>query len=463
MDINELKRMADETQDEYLKAGLLKRIAAMEQGSSKTSDYAEDFEAFAKMLMSDAGLSEDEVITLAKRVFSQSQVTMSQLAPEVVDLINRTKSVTLTVNTIGNSGIISSVKNNTKQMKNIFWVILSDMLAGNNVYLYGSAGTGKTFIAKQAAKAINYDVITINCNQFTSPLEIIGGQTIDGYQRGKLERAWGNIELGVNPATGKPYSGALLLIDELPKLDPNTAGVLNEALSLIKDPVEFANGAIVPKFIYNGANEKIAMQRIFIVATGNTLLLRPDPNYSANFAQDASLQDRFAGSTYRMQYDYNFEYNEMLKMRQVKLSNGMEYDEINMAFLFNFLMRLREAIDKLGFNNEAFISARIINNLKDTYIQFRMNAEMPKDEQIPRPKTLGDGILSFFKLFTDIQQENINMELQTSMGMSVEDYVKVVLPEVDLRPLDNLSTDAEIQTAEEIVAKFNSLYGDKIM
>lgn len=136
-------------------------------------------------------------------------------------------------------------------------------------------GTGKTFIAKEIANAIGYQVITINCNQFTSPLEIIGGQTIDGYQEGKLIRAWGNLNLDINPATQKPYEGALLLIDELPKLDPNTAGIMNDALSTVKDPPRVVNGKMEDKYIYNGRNERIALKNFFAVGTGNTQLLKP--------------------------------------------------------------------------------------------------------------------------------------------------------------------------------------------
>jgi cobaltochelatase CobS len=121
-----------------------------------------------------------------------------------------------------------------------FDIVLSDFEAGNNVYLYGGAGTGKTFIAGQIAKALNYKLVTLNCNQFTSPLDIIGGQTIEGYQEGRLTYAFGNLwnPNEVNEKTGKPYSGALLLLDELPKLDPNTAGDLNDGLSKIKETVE---------------------------------------------------------------------------------------------------------------------------------------------------------------------------------------------------------------------------------
>lgn len=95
---------------------------------------------------------------------------------------------------------------------------ISDLLEGNNVYLLGKAGTGKTYMAEAIAQTIlRQKYYMINCSQWTSPIEIRGGQTIKGYQEGLLIKAWAE--------------GAILILDELPKLDPNTAGLLNAALA----------------------------------------------------------------------------------------------------------------------------------------------------------------------------------------------------------------------------------------
>ena len=445
------------TLDDTQKAVLMKQLSTL-QGSSApvaTSGNAmQSLNTLANLLAQEAGLDEDEVRRIAEQTFGQSQITLNQLSPEVKDFIDKTKTTTITVLNVQSPTQQKATTSQTSKQRALYYVILSDFAAKNNVYLYGPAGTGKTYIAKEVAKAVGYKTITINCNQFTAPLEIIGGQTIDGYQEGKLIQAWGNLDLGINPRTNQPYEGALLLIDELPKLDPNTAGVMNDALSAVKDPDEVSNGKVIPKNIFNGRNEAIALKNFFAIGTGNTLLLRPDPNYTANFAQDASLQDRFAGSTYRVFYDYEMEYEKVMTIKNKEI-NGILFSEVNMAFLFVFLIQFREAVDRLGYNNEAFVSARIMGNLRDTYLAYRIN-ELASDPN-QRPKTLQDGIASFMSLFTDVQQTNIKGEIP------YDDFMDTTIPEANNRDLGELSTDTQRDEAQLIVDNFKATFGDRIL
>jgi cobaltochelatase CobS len=432
--------------------------------STSTGSTIDALRELQQMLMTDAGLSQDEVERIAERVFVGSQVTLSQLAPDVMDYIDKTKALTIQMASVMAGGqVAASPISTVVGERALFYVLMSDWQAGNNVYLYGPAGTGKTAMAKYMGRAINYKVLTINCNQYTSPIEIIGGQTIEGYQEGTLIEAWGNLNLGINPENNKPYDGAILLIDELPKLDPNTAGLMNDALSSLKDKPIFnpQTGRMIPKEIKNGRNKRIPLAsydngkpRLMIIGTGNTLLLRPDPNYTANFAQDASLQDRFAGSTYRVFYDYELEYKQVLSGINIEVG-GKNITDVNMAFLFNFLIDLRESIETNNYTNEAFISMRIMTNLRDTYIQYRLNAMLPLDEQNKRPKTLQDGIESFMNLFTPTQRTNI-------MPQEIQEFLEVTIPEVNTRPLEALSSKEDIERAEEIIKNWYTTYGNKI-
>lgn len=458
--IEEIKKKLAQVTDDAERKSLTELLAKWEGGTSPsqsaTPSSVDQIVQLATLIQASGGMDDDDVRQIAERVFASSQISYGQLSPEIIDFID--KSRTTTIQMIGVTtpeGITETTAKSQGTKSNLYWVVICDALAGNNVYLYGSAGTGKSYMAKQIASHFQYKLITINCNQFTSPLEIIGGQTIEGYQEGKLTQAWGNLDLGKNPATGKEYLGAVLLIDELPKLDPNTAGVLNDALSKVKDPEEVKDGQVIPKIIFNGKNEPVAKKNIFIMGTGNTLLLRPDPTYTANFSQDASLQDRFAGSTYRVYYNYEIEYNDILTLRNKELGgSGVVYQEINFAFLFNFLISLRQGIDSLNYNNEAFISARIMANLRDTYLRWRINQMSPNPP--PVSKTLKDGILSFLGLFTDVQLTNLKARVE------IDKFLNEVLPDIDTRPLDELSTPSEKKQANDIVKKYMEEYGNKL-
>jgi len=182
--------------------------------------------------------------------------------------------------------------------------IVSDLLDGNNVYLMGKAGTGKTYLAKAIAESVmGQPVFLINCSQWTSPIEIRGGQTIKGYEEGQLIKAWAE--------------GGILILDELPKLDPNTAGLLNDALAeTASQPKYDQNGKVIEKtipYIVNGRGDKIfkgqdakdpnVKFRFCVIGTGNTDMMNIGNKYGGNQRQDYSLVDRFAGSFYTIEKD----------------------------------------------------------------------------------------------------------------------------------------------------------------
>lgn len=262
--------------------------------------------------------------------------------------------------------------------------VISDMLCNNNVFLYGKAGTGKTYSARKIAELVASasnniiagDFYIINCNQFTSPTMIIGGNTIDGYREGQLIKAW--------------RDGGTLILDELPKLDPNTAGVLNEALAATAEPAGYE--------ITDGKGDKIPKHaNFYVIATGNTDMKTQSLNYSGNNRQDYSLIDRFAGS-----YHY-VSYNDITEMSKI-------YPKV-----YKVSIMLRTYIDS---DPDAFesISLRTMLNFNRTYqaeMLHRIGSPYAQDLQDftgregIAGKTLSDSVNSFLETLGKQKREEL--------------------------------------------------------
>ena len=130
---------------------------------------------------------------MVRTLVENQKIRYQDLDPELKAKLSGSVKVALTLNTpkgTGKGGELTL----QQLLRPLFQKMLSDFKARNNVYLYGGAGTGKTYVAEQLADFLGYTYVEVNCNQFTSPLDLIGGQTINGYQKGKLEMAWTNVK-----------------------------------------------------------------------------------------------------------------------------------------------------------------------------------------------------------------------------------------------------------------------------
>jgi cobaltochelatase CobS len=370
---------------------------------------------------------------LAKR-----KINFNDLSDSLKALLNSTRKVQITIRNI--ASVKTSTQGSDKFLQRpIIQKILSDLNAKNNVYLYGGAGTGKTFSAGGVAELMGWELITINCNQFTSPIDIIGGQTIDGYQEGKLTMAWSN-EIINDSGQMQKVEGCVLLLDELPKIDPNTAGLLNEALAKVKEyKKDELTGAIKVPSILNGRGEKKYLGNCFIMAAGNVPLNTIDPDYEANFKQDLSLQDRFIGSTYKVFVDYKYEFEDIMK---------------GFAFIWIFGTKLREAVIRLNATGQAFVSIRLMQNLRATYEVYRVEKESPKQglaNAITNPKTIIEALDTFFELFKSVTRTALLAELDI-------DGFKAIIAEKDKMPYDpsnpDFNTPSEITEANKMVKDY---------
>jgi DNA replication protein DnaC len=267
-----------------------------------------------------------------------------------------------------------------------FQQIIDDVMMGNNVFLVGGAGTGKSYTAENliSKNALGRNYITINCSQWTSPTEIIGGQTMDGYQEGKLIEAWKN--------------GWVLILDELPKIDPNTAGLFNDALSKTK---------LSEAIIFNARKESFTKHADFAcIATGNIYPNQESMLYGANNKQDLSLLDRFSGSVYFI------EKNAIIE-KQI-LQNDM---------LWSICDRVRTSIDELKYEGQ--LSLRFMQTARDAYNleMLRLEAKRPganRDNSniqtisANEGKTFKSAMDSYLSTYTELQKKNIKTKLRYS-------------------------------------------------
>lgn len=367
------------------------------------------------------------------------KIVESDLSDSLKALITSSRKLELTLTQI--SGNVTQTTTSEAFIRlPLTQLLLSDMKARNNSYLYGGAGTGKTYSAEEIAALLGWTLVTINCSQYTSPLDILGGQTIEGYQEGRLSMAWSNT---IYDSSGKAekVSGCVLLLDELPKIDPNTAGLLNDALAKVKPTKKDAvTGMWERPKIRNGKGQLLELGNLYVIATGNVPLNTIDPDYEANFKQDLSLQDRFIGSTYKVKINYEYELETIMA---------------GYAFIWIFLSKVRLAIFRYKAGGQAFISLRIMINARETYRYYRDNLDEQKSgykDLITNPKTLIDTMDALFDLFKPAVKDKIIADVDY-------DGFKKILKEKDKMPYNNskleqandFNTKAELVEAQRLI------------
>jgi hypothetical protein len=149
----------------------------------------------------------------------------------------------------------------------------------DNIWLHGPSGSGKTTICRLIGKHLGLPVTVVSCSLGTAPSEFLGYKF--------PERAH-------SPASFQYGTPGILVLDEMPMLDAQTASACNAMLANAQgESLQTAVGAVPRACI--------------IIATGNTLGNGANRQYCGNQQLDASTLNRFAGAMIEVPYSQGWE------------------------------------------------------------------------------------------------------------------------------------------------------------
>ena len=404
--------------DELLKAG--QSSEATKEVVSAGGDVVSAILATLKTYMDSnagGGLDSESVRSMISQYLKTQKISLDELDKSVMDEIKKNQTVVLSLPNFGLKFVITPA---IADIPNIY-AIMDDVLAGNNVYLIGEAGGGKTYTAETVAQLLKREYVIINCSQYTSPTEIVGGQTIEGYQNGKLIDAWRN--------------GKILILDEMPRLDPNTAGLFNDALaksSKTKPAKESRINSTNPKEAPFERNDKFGL-----IATGNIYPnTAPPEKYKANNQQDLSLLDRFSGSVYETFYDEKTD-QRMARFQflyDMLVGNYYKYMEaVRNKTSLPEPKGLRTILKANNLDELAVVSYRTLTSFRVAF-EFQLVRELAKSQGTDvgdhKGKTLAMAFRSFLIAFDDNGKDTIINATKLTpdfIEMKVQETVKLIL------------------------------------
>lgn len=182
--------------------------------------------------------------------------------------------------------------------------ILKAVSVGLSVYLYGPAGTGKSYLAKQLAKALG--VAYYETSSVSDEIQLKGFVNAMGkYQETPFYHAF--------------KDGGVFLLDELDASIPECVVMLNNAL---------AN----KEFTFPNDEHVVASPDFHVVAAGNTLGRGNNAQYTARTALDMASLNRFI----KVKVDYS-------KEIELAQCNGD-------ADLVKFIHSFRETVEDFGLD-----------------------------------------------------------------------------------------------------------------
>jgi hypothetical protein len=116
------------------------------------------------------------------------------------------------------------------------------------------------------------------------------------------------------------------------------------------------------------------------------------------------------------------------------------------SFIWIYMTKLRELILKERLTPFAFVSIRIMQSMRDTYIVYR-DAEKQKvnnELSLITPKTLKNALDSFLNLFKPNQIELLKKD------SNYDEFINII-EQKNALPLDKLNTPNEIKEAQQMI------------
>lgn len=190
-----------------------------------------------------------------------------------------------------------------------------------HIYLYGPAGTGKSTLCKQVAKALNLE--------FYSTQKVLNDYELTGF----VDANGNYVETQFYKAITK---GGLFMFDEIDASNPEAVAVIHTAL---------AN-----KYITFPKIGKVEVHKDFkCISTGNTVMNGATSDFVARTQLDAATIDRFG--FLKIEYDNNVE---------LKQARGDKS-------LVEFIHEVREVAKNIGLSISTGRSIEKISNIKNDF------------------------------------------------------------------------------------------------
>jgi hypothetical protein len=137
------------------------------------------------------------------------------------------------------------------------------------------------------------------------------------------------------------------------------------------------------------------------------------------------------------------------------------------AFIWIFATKMREAIIRVNATGQAFVSIRLMMNLKATYQVYReaMLSKKKGQQLIEEPKDLMDALESFLELFKPAIKEALINELPISEFKKIIEDKNKLPYELDYEIIDgkeiniavnNFDTQDELREGAQIISNYKA-------